>query len=231
MALLETASPSEMKSRLRERPSPSHRHSHDSDHPSPPITPIHNPSRFSPAPDIFDSRWPGRLVPVNEPWPRGGSPFTLDVSQIVVVSGGADASLQSNESEPGSGTRATTNPPSNHPLPEPENGQVVSGAIPVISPDVLRAKGELEARAQQPEVKQPGARTWDGPPPEESEKTESTKTGPPAYSPGDTQSIPPLPAPLPIPPAIPPAGIRPLPVPSGGAGRRRSAGRRMPVRR
>ena len=151
--------------------------------------------------------------------PQHNSGLTLDGSQVIVISG--DITHQSDQNDAGSGTQpqgiSSISP--NLSLSGPDNAQALGGTSLVVV-DVSPTKSELDNDSRQREAGHTGGRMWDGPPPEESDKAESTKTGPPAYSPGST---PPLP--------FSPSGSRPSPVLSSGAGRRSNSSKRLPLRR
>ena len=172
----------------------------------------------------FDSRWPGRHVPLI-PSQRGTAP-TAGATQSAMMS--RDIGHPSGRSVHGSGTRSVTISTSNLHLSGLETGHASLG----IRANVIEEKSELGGRG---DASLADGRTWDGPPPEdgESEKADSTKTGPPAYSPGSntlTHNIPPMPVPL----SPPPSSFRVLPTPlnSSGTTRRSNSdpGRRIPYR-
>jgi hypothetical protein len=133
-------------------------------------------------------------------------------SQVVAVSG--ENGDPTNQSDLGTGSQAVTTATSNLHLARLDSGNVPSGSISLMTTDAIREKRELERRIRQREAITNGE-TWDEPPPE-SEKAESIKDGPPAYSPGSkslTHTIPPL----------PPNGDHPLPDSPSSASWRNSA--------
>lgn len=101
-------------------------------------------------------------------------------------------------------------------LARPDNDQDVSRTSLEAFHEITlpQTKGQLENFARLRDVSQTSGRTWDRPPPEDSEKAESSKTGPPAYSPDCMR----LPMPMPFQAPIP-GGPRPTPTPPNDSGK------------